>query len=70
MHSELIALRVACIVFGLVSLAQLARLVAGAEVLVDGHLVPLWVSGIAFLVTGGLAAWMGRLSYRGTKRTA
>ena len=65
MSSEVIALRVACVVFGLISLAQLVRVMMGAEVLVDGHLVPLWVSGIAFLFTGGLSAWMARISYRG-----
>jgi hypothetical protein len=66
MNSPLNGLRVACAVFGVVSLLQLVRLLAGAEVSVDGHLVPLWASGVAFLVAGGLSAWMARLSYRGT----
>jgi hypothetical protein len=67
MDSPLNALRVACVVFGLVALAQLARVLFGAEVAVNGHLVPLWASGVAFVIAGGLSAWMGRLSYRGMK---
>jgi hypothetical protein len=67
MYSQLIALRVACVVFALVALAQLIRLLFGAEVSVDGHLIPLWVSGIAVLFAGGLSAWMGQLSYRSAK---
>lgn len=67
MDSPLNALRVACVVFGLVALAQLTRLALGADVTVNGHLIPLWASGVAFVVAGGLSAWMGRLSYRGMK---
>ncbi len=67
MNSPLIALRVACVVFALVAFAQLIRLVAGADVTVDGHFVPLWASGIAVLIAGGLSLWMGRLSYRSVK---
>ena len=65
MNSRFTGLIVACIVFGLVSLLQLMRVLAGAEIMLDGHLVPLWGSGIAFLVAGALSAWMGWLSYRG-----
>jgi hypothetical protein len=54
-------------VFGLVAIAQLTRLALGAEVTVNGHLVPLWASGLALVIAGGLSAWMGRLSYRGMK---
>ena len=67
MGSPLNALRVACVVFGLVALAQLTRLALGAEVTVNGHLVPLLASGLAFIIASGLSAWMGRLSYRGMK---
>jgi hypothetical protein len=66
MDSPLNALRVACVVFGLFAIAQLTRLLLGAEVTENGHLVPLWASGVAFVIAGGLSAWMGRLSYRGT----
>ena len=67
MNSPMVVLRVASVVFALVSLLQLARLAAGFEVSVDGHLVPLWASGIAVMIAAGLSAWMGQLSYRSAK---
>jgi hypothetical protein len=54
-------------IFALASLLQLARVAAGFEVSVDGHLVPLWASAIAFAIAAGLSAWMGQLSYRSAK---
>ena len=66
MHSPTNGLRAASVVFGVVSLLQLVRLLAGTEVSIGGHVLPLWASGVAFLVAGGLSAWLGRLSYRGT----
>jgi hypothetical protein len=65
MNTPLMGLRVACVVFAIVSLIQLARLVTGVEISVDGHLIPLWTSGIAFVFAGCLSLWMGRLSSRG-----
>ncbi len=67
MNSQIVGLRVASVVFGVMSAAQFVRLLAQAEVLVAGHSVPLWASGVAFAVAAGLCAWMCRLSYRGTK---
>jgi hypothetical protein len=67
MNSPMVGLRVASLVFALVSLLQLARLAAGFDVSVDGHLVPLWASGVAVLIAAGLSAWMGQLSYRSAK---
>jgi hypothetical protein len=67
MNSPIVGLRVASLVFALVSLLQLARLAAGFDVSVDGHLVPLWASGVAVLIAAGLSAWMGQLSYRSAK---
>jgi hypothetical protein len=66
MKSPALGLKVACVVFALMSLAQLTRLLVGVEVTVNGHFVPLWASGIAFVIAGGLSAWMGRLSRLGT----
>jgi hypothetical protein len=66
MNSQAIGLRVAGIVFGLVSVAQLVRLLVGADVSVAGHSVPLLASAAAFVIAGGLSFWMCRLSYRGT----
>jgi hypothetical protein len=41
--------------FSLIALLQLWRFIAGWEVTVNGLSVPVWVSGIAFVVAGGLA---------------
>lgn len=65
MNSQMLGLRVASVVFGLVSLAQLGRLVTGADVSLAGHVFPLWPSGVAFVVAGGLCLWMWRLSRAG-----
>ncbi len=62
MKSQIIGLRVASTLFGLMSLAQLARLIIRAEVLVAGYLLPLWPSALAFVVLGGLSLWLWRLS--------
>jgi hypothetical protein len=55
-------MRVAAIVFGLMTLAQLLRLVIRPEVLVAGHLIPLWPSLFAVLILGGLCLWLWNLS--------
>jgi len=62
MNSQIIGLRVAGAVFGLMSLAQLARLVIRPEVLVAGHLLPLWPSALAVVILGGLSLWMRKLA--------
>ena len=67
MNSQSVGLRVAGVMFGLVALAQLARLVLRFEVLVNGHVVPLWPSALAFVIAAGLSVWMWQLSYRGTE---
>ena len=64
MKSQIVALRVAGTVFGLVFLAQLLRLVMRADVLVAGRHIPLWPSAIALLITGALCAWLFSLSRR------
>ena len=67
MNSQTLGLRVASVIFGLVSLAQLTRVVTRAEVLVAGHPLLLWPSAVAFVVAAGLSVWMWRLSRSGTK---
>jgi hypothetical protein len=63
MNSPQCGLRVAGIIFGLVSLAQLLRLLFAVQVVVEGkYPVPLWLSGVAFVVTGLLAFWLWRLA--------
>ena len=58
--------RVYCVVsgvfFSLVALAHLYRVVFGVVVEVDGFLVPMFVSWVAFVVPAGLAFWAFRVS--------
>lgn len=62
MNAQIIGLRVAGTIFGIVSLAHVWRLVTHAEVLIAGYSIPNGVSVIAFLVAGGLSVWMWKLS--------
>jgi hypothetical protein len=58
MYSEVVGLRTAAVIFGLVCLLQLVRLVTGFDVMVAGHAVPLWPNAIAFVIAGCLSGWM------------
>ena len=62
MNSQILGLKVAGFIFGLMCLAQLLRLVIRPEVLIEGHHLPLWPSGLAFLILGGLCLWMWKLA--------
>ena len=57
---------VAVVVLSLVSLLQLLRLLLGWEITINGITIPLWASGVAFVVAAGLAAmvWRERRSDR------
>jgi hypothetical protein len=48
--------------FAIVSLAQLTRVVMGWPVQIDLFTVPVWISGVAFLGTAGLAYWAFRVA--------
>jgi len=48
------------IIFSIVAVAQLLRTVLGWPVQIDLFTVPVWLSGIAFLITGGMAIWAFR----------
>jgi hypothetical protein len=50
----------AVVVFTLVSLAQLLRVVMGWSVLINGITIPPWVSLVACVVAGLLAAMVWR----------
>jgi hypothetical protein len=62
MKSQVLGLRVASTVFGFMSLAQLARLIMRAELLVAGYKLPLWPSVLAFVFFGGLSLWLWKLA--------
>lgn len=52
--------------FGLLAIVQLTRTVLGWPVDVAGVTVPVWVSGVAFLITATFAFW----SFRAAKGAA
>ena len=62
MDSQILGLRVASTVFGLISVAQLARFVARIEVVAAGFQIPLWPSALAFVILGVLSFWMWKLA--------
>ena len=54
----------AVLFLGLIALLQLTRFLLGWEVTIQGFVVPVWISGIAFVIAGGLAAMLWRESRR------
>lgn len=50
----------AAVVLALISLIQLWRLLAGGEVTVNALAIPLWLSGVAFVVLAALGAGVWR----------
>jgi len=51
---------IASIVFLLVAFAHLVRLLSGAEILVNGRMIPMWASAIAPVISVGLALMLWR----------
>jgi len=51
---------IAVAVFSLVALLQAIRVALGWEVIVNGIAIPLWASGIAFVVAAVLALMLWR----------
>ena len=54
--------------FALIALAQLTRSLLGWSAQVGSVSIPIWLSVIAFLITGSLAIWAFRAS-RGNRLT-
>jgi hypothetical protein len=52
--------QVSGVFFALVALVQLTRTLLGWRVQVTTVEVPIWASGLAFLITGGFAIWAFR----------
>jgi hypothetical protein len=67
MSSQITGLRVASVVFGLLAVAQLARIMLRPEVLVAGHTMPLWPSVLALVILSGLSVWMWQLARERSK---
>lgn len=55
---------IAVVVFSLVAALQLLRVVSGWEVTVNGIIIPVWASAIAFLVAATLAIGLWREARR------
>lgn len=66
MNSPMTGLRVASVVFAIMCAAQLLRLALRPEVVVAGHLMPLWPSFIAIALLAALSVWLWRLTKPGT----
>jgi hypothetical protein len=47
-------------VFAVVALMHLLRIVLAWPVLINGVVVPIWVSGVGFVIAAGLAAMLWR----------
>jgi hypothetical protein len=45
-------------VFAVVAIAHVVRLITGFEIVVDGVIVPVWVSFLGALIAALLAVWM------------
>lgn len=52
----------AVVLLSLIAILQLTRFVQGWEVTINGVNIPVWVSGIAFVVLAGIAAMLWRES--------
>lgn len=53
---------ISIVVFSLIAILQLTRFLLGWEVSVNGVAIPIWVSGLAFVIAGGLAVMLWRES--------
>lgn len=58
--SKNLALTVAGIIFAIVAIAHLLRMIFQLDVVIGTVTIPLWVSGIAFVVALFLSVWMMR----------
>ena len=62
--SDRLVLRIAGLIFALVSLAHVTRVIGGVEVEIGGRTIPMWPSVAGAVVAGALSIWMWRISQR------
>ena len=55
---------IAVVVFLLVALLQLLRVLSGWEVTVNGMVIPIWASVVAFVVAAALATMLWREAHQ------
>jgi hypothetical protein len=65
MRSQIVALRVGGTVFGVMCLAQVARLTIfpDLDVMIEAHRMPLWPSALASVLLGAMSAWLWKVSF-------
>lgn len=63
MRSQTSGLLIASGVFALIAIVQLVRLFIRPDIVVAGHELPLWPSGIAVVLFAGLSVWMWKLAH-------
>jgi hypothetical protein len=66
MKPQIIGLRIAGTLFGLMALVQLTRLMLRESIFIGVHQLPLWPSALAFVVLAGLCLWLWKLSKQAT----
>lgn len=67
MNSARMGLRVAALIFGLISVAHLWRAITHFEVQIGQYQMPQWPSGAAVILFGLLSVWLWRLSVRAAR---
>jgi len=63
MKTQITGLRVASVVFGLFAVGQLMRVLMRPDVIVAGHLLPLWPSVLAVIIFASLSLWLWKLTH-------
>jgi hypothetical protein len=62
MSSQSTGLRVASLVFALITIGHVARLIKHAQVTIGSHSIPLWFSVAAAIIGAVLSLWMWKLA--------
>ena len=62
MNSPSTGLRVAALIFAVVGLLHALRLVTQADLIIATAAVPMWLSGVAVVLSGLLSFWLWTLS--------